>query len=155
MKQISTFFERILQILDYYNIKSINSFATEHLKYDSSEKINRLKTPGASPSFQILCDITNKFEEIDARWLITGKGKMINSDEKRENKEEIFINSDINLSEDKSFFFFFTRYETLAYENGVLKEKVTVLEKEIEKIPKKATYKIPKSGSKIAAEPNP
>lgn len=155
MKQISTFFERILQILDYYNIKSINSFATEHLKYDSSEKINRLKTPGAAPSFQILCDITNKFEEIDARWLITGKGKMINTNEKREKKEEIFINSDINLTEDKTFLIFIDRFETLAYENGVLKEKVTVLEKEIENLPKKATYKIPKSGSSIAAEPKP
>lgn len=155
MKQISTFFERILQILDYYGIKSINSFATEHLKYDSSEKINRLKTPGASPSFQILCDIANKFEEIDARWLITGKGKMINSDEKREKKEEIFINSDINLTEDKTFLIFIDRFETLAYENGVLKEKVTVLEKEIENLPKKATYKIQKTGSSIAAEPKP
>ena len=73
----TSFFERILQIIDYYNIKSVNSFAKDYLKYESSEKINRLKKENTSPSYEILTDITNKFEQVDANWLLTGKGNML------------------------------------------------------------------------------
>ena len=73
----TTFFDRITQIIDFYGIKSINSFAKEYLKYDSSEKINRLKDEKKRPSIEILEDISNKFEDIDANWLLTGRGKML------------------------------------------------------------------------------
>ena len=62
----TTIFERILQIIEFYNIKSVNSFAKDYLKYDSSEKINRLKDGTQRPSFEILEDITNKFEDIES-----------------------------------------------------------------------------------------
>ena len=59
------FFERIQKIIDYYKIKSVNSFAKDYLKYKSSEKINRLKGKNALPSYEILHDISIKFENIN------------------------------------------------------------------------------------------
>lgn len=79
LKENSEFFERIIQIIDYKGIKNVNIFATKYLGYDAPQKINRLKKPENNPSFEILSDIVNKFEEIDANWLLTGKGEMIKS----------------------------------------------------------------------------
>lgn len=80
MIEKSNFFERIMQIIDYYNIKSINSFAKNYLNYDSSEKINRLKRDNTNPSYEILKDISNKFVDLNMNWLITGKGNMLIND---------------------------------------------------------------------------
>jgi hypothetical protein len=73
----STFFERISQVIDYYKIKNVKSFACDYLGYNSSQKINRLKEKNTSPSYEILNDISNKFENINPEWLLTGKGKML------------------------------------------------------------------------------
>lgn len=75
--EIANFFERILQILEHYGIKSIRDLAINYLGYNSSEKINRLKKDNTNPSYDILVDISNRFDEIDANWLITGKGEML------------------------------------------------------------------------------
>lgn len=77
----SNFFERIEQIIDYYDIKNVNDFAVNYLGYKSSQKINRLKEENTSPSFEILNDISNKFDKINPGWLLTGKGKMTNEDQ--------------------------------------------------------------------------
>lgn len=77
MNKKSNFFERIEEIMDHYSIGSVNEFATNYLGYKSSQKINRLKDAGTSPSFEILSDISNKFEDIDANWLLSGEGSMI------------------------------------------------------------------------------
>ena len=77
-KKKSNFFDKILQIIDYYEIKNVNSFACDYLGYKSMEKINRLQKEGTTPSYQILFDISNKFENINANWLLTGKGEMLN-----------------------------------------------------------------------------
>jgi DNA integrity scanning protein DisA with diadenylate cyclase activity len=73
----STFFERISQIIDYHKIKNVKSFACDCLGYNSSQKINRLKEKNTSPSYEILNDISNKFEDINPEWLLTGKGSML------------------------------------------------------------------------------
>ena len=78
----TTFFERILQVIEFYNIKSINSFAKDYLSYESSEKINRLKDEKKKPSFEILDDISNKFEDVDMNWLVSGKGEMLKNNQK-------------------------------------------------------------------------
>lgn len=83
----TSFFERIMQIIDYYNISNINEFAKEYLGYSSSEKINRLKKEGNNPSYDILLDISNKFENINMNWLLTGNGEML------KNSNEVEINS--------------------------------------------------------------
>jgi len=80
MKENSNLFQRICQIIDYYEIKSLNAFALDHLKYTSSEKINRLKKQNANPSFDILCDIATRFEQIDMNWLLLGVGNMLKDD---------------------------------------------------------------------------
>jgi len=90
----TTIFERILQIIEFYNIKSVNSFAKDYLKYDSSEKINRLKDGTKRPSFEILEDITNKFEDIDANWLLSGKGNMLKSNVQVYESKEISISDE-------------------------------------------------------------
>jgi phage repressor protein C with HTH and peptisase S24 domain len=77
MKKKSTFFERVLQIIDFYDIKNVNIFAKNYLNYASSEKINRLKKENTNPSYEIIVDITNKFEQINPEWLLTGKGEML------------------------------------------------------------------------------
>lgn len=83
-KENSEFFQRIMQIIDYKGIKNVNIFATQYLKYDAPQKINRLKKQDTNPSYEIIQDIVNTFEEIDANWLITGKGQML----KKENVEK-------------------------------------------------------------------
>ena len=113
MKKNTNFFERISQIIDYYDIKSLNSFAIDYLKYNSSEKINRLKKENTNPSYEILCDIANKFEEIDANWLLLGAGSML--------KEKTNTHKPRNIILDQiSFDNFLERYEKLAFENGRL-----------------------------------
>ena len=73
----TSFFDRLMQLIDYKGINSVNKLAIEYLGYSSAEKINRLKKKGAKPSYDIVSDISNKFEDIDTRWLITGVGSMI------------------------------------------------------------------------------
>ena len=49
---------------------------SQSLGYKQSEKIHRLfreENPTALPSAEILGDISNKFENLDVRWLLTGK----------------------------------------------------------------------------------
>lgn len=67
----SNFFERILQIIESENIKNVSVFAKEYLGYKSPEKINRLKKKEAKPSYDILADISNRFDKINIRWLLT------------------------------------------------------------------------------------
>lgn len=69
---VANIFERISQLAKNKGFKSINDFALNGLGYSSSEKINRLKDPKKKPSFEIVSDISNKFEDISVRWLVTG-----------------------------------------------------------------------------------
>ena len=53
---------------------------SKELGYKSSEKISRLfRDGGAKPSYDIIYDISNKFE-INTDWLITGRGSMLKSE---------------------------------------------------------------------------
>lgn len=94
MKEKSIIFERISQILEYYDIKNVSVFAKKYLGYDSPEKINRLKDNNKRPSYEILEDISKKFEEVSIDWLITGRGEMI----KKTSKNELNSDQKITLS---------------------------------------------------------
>ena len=87
---MSDFFYRLKQFIDYQGVKSINIFAKEYLGYKSSEKINRLKAKDKNPSYDIITDIANKFENINLRWLLTGDGEMLQNSSKKsiENPEK-------------------------------------------------------------------
>jgi hypothetical protein len=51
---------------------------SELLGYNSPQKLYRLfNTENASPSCQIIEDISNKFYDLNLNWLFTGRGNMI------------------------------------------------------------------------------
>lgn len=66
---------RIKELMSYYSMNSLS--LSKKLGYRSSEKLSRLfRDGGAKPSYDIIYDISNKFE-IDVDWLITGRGMML------------------------------------------------------------------------------
>lgn len=79
---MTNFFERIMQVANYEGYKNPLDFAKKGLGWQSSEKINRLKDAKKKPSVDILLEISNKFENINSEWLLTGKGEMLKKNEK-------------------------------------------------------------------------
>jgi phage repressor protein C with HTH and peptisase S24 domain len=70
---------RIKGLMEYYSLNSLS--LSKMLGYNSSEKLSRLfRDKGAKPSYDIIYDISNKFE-INIEWLITGRGEMLNPDD--------------------------------------------------------------------------
>ncbi|OEK00158.1 hypothetical protein BFP97_00885 [Roseivirga sp. 4D4] len=70
----STFFERLFSYAQSQGINNV-SLLSEALGYDKPEKLYRLKRDSkARPSFEVIADITNLFENLNLRWLITGIG---------------------------------------------------------------------------------
>jgi len=68
---------RLKQFLDHKGIGIIDLSVV--LGYNSPQKLYRLfNTENASPSVQIIEDVSNKFEDLNLNWLFTGKGKMLN-----------------------------------------------------------------------------
>lgn len=138
----NTFFERILFLIDYYGIKNINSLAKDYLNYNSSEKINRLKKDNTFPSYEILIDISNKFEEVDLNWLLTGKGEMLlKSNSLNEKKAEVSIQNDERNNLNKEIVFkqreinlLIRESELHKKENDLLKIEIELLKTELEKI---------------------
>lgn len=81
---------RLKEFLDYKDIGIIDLSIL--LGYNSPQKIYRLfNTENASPSCQIIEDISNKFEELNLNWLFTGRGEMILSFELEENYRDKYI----------------------------------------------------------------
>jgi len=74
LNNISTIFDRILFVLEKKGFKNVAELA-EKLGYSSPQKIYRLKQEeNSKPSYDILLDFSNKFEDLNLRWFITGKG---------------------------------------------------------------------------------
>ena len=68
---------RLKEFIDHKNIGIIDLAIL--LDYNSPQKLYRLfNTENASPSVQIVEDISNKFEDLNLNWLFTGKGQMLN-----------------------------------------------------------------------------
>lgn len=81
---------RLKELMSYYSMNSLS--LSKELGYKSSEKLSRLfREKGAKPSYDIIYDISNKFE-IDIDWLITGRGTML--------KEEKEVETIPNISYD-------------------------------------------------------
>lgn len=87
---MSNIFERLLKITEFKGFNSLNDFAVNGLGYRSSEKLNRLKDPEKRPSFDIVEDISNKFEDINIRWFVTGVGSMVNTNTTLEKSASIY-----------------------------------------------------------------
>ncbi|HRO42031.1 MAG TPA: hypothetical protein PL009_04320 [Flavipsychrobacter sp.] len=68
---------RLKQFLDHKGIGIIDLSVI--LGYNSPQKLYRLfNTENASPSVQIVEDVSKKFEDLNLNWLFTGRGKMLN-----------------------------------------------------------------------------
>lgn len=78
---MTNFFDRIMQVAEYNGYKNPSEFAKRGLGWTSSEKINRLKDESKKPSVDILIEISNKFDDINLGWLLTGKGEMLKKEE--------------------------------------------------------------------------
>lgn len=75
----STIFDRILIILEKKGLKNVSELA-EKLGYASPQKIYRLKQEeNSKPSYDIIFDLSNKFEDLNLRWFITGDGEPFNA----------------------------------------------------------------------------
>lgn len=74
LNKSSSFYDRLEVIMSDKGINSVNEFATKYLGYKSPQKINRLKKEGAKPSFDIILEVLNKFEELNPEWLLKGQG---------------------------------------------------------------------------------
>ena len=93
LKENSNFFERTLRISVLYGYSGIPDLA-KALGYSSPEKLYRLKKENAKPSVDILQDLSNKFEDLDLNWYITGLGEITKS-KKNVLKKNEDINEDI------------------------------------------------------------
>lgn len=102
--------ERLKLFMQSYKLNQ--SELAKELGYKSSEKISRLfRKDGANPSVDIILDISNKFEDLNIEWLLTGNGLM----KKEESLNDLMSKQ---LKENDLFIQF-------------LRERITKLEKQI------------------------
>lgn len=80
--------ERLKQLIDYYNLTA-NKFAKE-LGYERSQALYDMINGKAKPSFDFFERLMNSefSEQIDFKWLLTGKGEMLKNDPKKKTIEE-------------------------------------------------------------------
>lgn len=65
--------KRVEQVIDLTNLKNANQFASK-INYSQTSVQNIIKGRNA-PSYQMLHDILLTFPQLNARWLMTGKGE--------------------------------------------------------------------------------
>jgi hypothetical protein len=75
LKKIQTIFDRILIIIEQKELKNVAELASI-LGFKSPQKIYRLRqAENSKPSYDIIQDFSNKFEDLNIRWFITGEGE--------------------------------------------------------------------------------
>jgi len=75
LKKIQTIFDRILIIIERKGIRNVAELSSL-LGYGSPQKIYRLRqTQDSKPSYDIIQDFSNKFEDLNVRWFLTGEGE--------------------------------------------------------------------------------
>lgn len=67
-------FERLEYIAECKGLNGITGLA-EYLGYNSPQKLYRLKNNDARPSYDIIADFSNKFEDLNLRWFVLGIGE--------------------------------------------------------------------------------
>lgn len=79
MDATTSFYDRLMSIKDYLNIKSDRQFAPAiGITYQNLTSYKR----GSQPSLNILTNILTSVEGLNPEWLIFGSGPMILQDEK-------------------------------------------------------------------------
>lgn len=65
-----------MQFCEHKGIRNMQELA-RRLKYSSAEKLYRLeRDKNNNPSYQILLDLSNVFEDLDITWLVNGRGSL-------------------------------------------------------------------------------
>ncbi len=117
-----TFYDRLLSYAQSRGIKNTSALA-EKLGYEKPEKLYRLKRkPDSRPSFEVIEGITNLFEFLNLRWLITGEGKP----ELPQNYSKDIYTDPADIQEPESV------YQTKTQE--LLKEKERIIDQQKETI---------------------
>lgn len=94
---METINERIMLIIKHFNLNK-NSFSRK-INLSSSAIIENIVSGRKSkPSYEVINKIISAFENVDANWLITGKGEMIKITEQNQRKVE---NISANVEESK------------------------------------------------------
>lgn len=87
--------ERLKEILEYYNLNS--SRLAERLGVQRSG-ISHIMAGRNKPGYDFIKGILNLFPEIDANWLITGKGSMFKEESQEERSDESKIKEQDNAN---------------------------------------------------------
>jgi hypothetical protein len=75
LKKIQTIFDRILFIIERKGIRNVAELSSL-LGYGSPQKIYRLRqTQDSKPSYDIIQDFSNQFDDLNMRWFLTGEGE--------------------------------------------------------------------------------
>lgn len=100
----NTFYDRLLQIMNYLNVDSFRGFAKKiDISYSKFQSYQR----GSQPGIDVLDKIISIYPEVNAEWLVTGKGKMlkesdINSDDDIDILTEVITNQKQEISDLKT-----------------------------------------------------
>jgi hypothetical protein len=79
LKNSQTIFDRIIIIIEQKGLKNVAELAGM-LGYGSPQKIYRLRqAENSKPSYDIIQDFSNKFEDLNMRWFVTGEGEPFTS----------------------------------------------------------------------------
>lgn len=90
---INGILERILSIMDYYKVSSIQFSQETDIP---PATISNLKNKKTKPTLDIVDKIIKRYQEIDEIWLLTGSGNMLKSSNKK-NDVNIINNENKNL----------------------------------------------------------
>ena len=94
---INGILERILSIMDHYNVSSIQFSQETDIP---PATISNLKNKKTKPTLDIVDKIIKRYQEIDEIWLLTGSGNMLRSN----NKNDVSIINNENKSHLNSLF---------------------------------------------------
>lgn len=124
-KKISYIKERILQISDYKGIskeKFIENFGMTYGNFKGKQKLTSLNS-------DFLDKILSEIPEINAEWLLTGKGSMLKSEVKKEVQPS--SNSEVEALLREKMAMLEKNNALLEENNAFQKEKIKQLEQEI------------------------
>ncbi|NML69980.1 hypothetical protein HHL23_09225 [Chryseobacterium sp. RP-3-3] len=69
---------RFMQVLSYYSYSGYKS--SQEVEEISQAKISHVKSGRNKPGLDLITALLKKFPEVNARWLIVGEGKMLNTE---------------------------------------------------------------------------
>ncbi|MEM9687639.1 MAG: hypothetical protein AAF934_12075 [Bacteroidota bacterium] len=77
MKNKSDIFERIKMFSARKGFKNLSDFS-DYVGFKAPEKLYRLRrVPKSRPSFGMLAEMANTFDDLNLNWLVTGTGEML------------------------------------------------------------------------------